>query len=345
MSREIKIGNIRIGNGNRIAIQSMTTTKTRNVEETVEQINALSEEGADIVRFAVENEEDARAVGRIKAKVHVPVVADIHFNYRFALMCIDGGADKIRLNPGNIGSRERVAEVAKAALNANVPIRIGVNSGSIEKTFSEKYGRTPKAMVESAKYHASLLENEGMNNIVISLKASDVKVAVAAYRQMAQECDYPLHLGITEAGTVYQGVIKSAAGIGALLIDGIGDTIRVSLTGDPLEEVRAAKTLLTALDMYEGPKLIACPTCGRCNIDLPPIAEAVEKYLRNVKKPLTVAVMGCIVNGPGEAKDADFGIAGGEGKAVFFKNGEIVRSIKESEILEVLFSEIDKWEK
>ena len=345
MSREVKIGNIKIGNGNRIAIQSMTTSKARDVEKTVAEINALAEAGADIVRFAIENEDDAKAVDKIKPRVSVPIVADIHFNYKFALECIDGGIDKIRINPGNIGSREKVAEVAKAAIKARVPIRIGVNLGSIEKQFSEKYGKTPRAMVESAKYHASLLENEGMDNIVISLKASDVKTAVTAYRQMAAECDYPLHLGITEAGTPYQGIIKSAAGIGAMLLDGIGDTIRVSLTANPLEEVKAAKALLSALDMYDGPKLISCPTCGRCNINLPPIANAVEKYLENVKKPLKVAVMGCAVNGPGEASSADFGIAGGMGNAVFFKNGEIVRSIKESEILDVLFNEIDLWEK
>ena len=345
MSKEVKIGNIKIGNGNKIAIQSMTTAKARDVEKTVDQINALADAGADIVRFAIENVDDAKAVDKIKPRVKVPIVADIHFNYKYALECIDGGIDKIRINPGNIGSRERVAEVAKAAIKAGVPIRIGVNLGSIEKQFSEKYGKTPKAMVESAKYHASLLENEGMDNIVISLKASDVRTAVAAYRQMAAECDYPLHLGITEAGTPYQGIIKSAAGIGAMLLDGIGDTIRISLTADPIEEVKAAKTLLSALDMYDGPRLISCPTCGRCNIDLPPIASAVEKYLEKVKKPLTVAVMGCAVNGPGEASDADFGIAGGMGNAVFFKKGEIVKSIKESEILDVLFKEIDLWEK
>ncbi|MBQ7718289.1 MAG: flavodoxin-dependent (E)-4-hydroxy-3-methylbut-2-enyl-diphosphate synthase [Clostridia bacterium] len=345
MSREVKIGTVKIGNGNRIAIQSMTTTKARNIDETVDQINRIADAGADIVRFAIENEEDAKAVDKIRQRVSVPIVADIHFNHKFALECIAGGIDKIRINPGNIGSRERVAEVAKAAIKADVPIRIGVNLGSIEKQFAEKYGKTPKAMVESAKYHASLLENEGMENIVISLKASDVKTAVAAYRQMAGECDYPLHLGITEAGTVYQGIIKSAAGIGALLLDGIGDTIRVSLTANPVEEVKAAKALLSALDMYDAPTLVSCPTCGRCNIDLPPIANAIERYLENVKKPLKVAVMGCAVNGPGEASDADFGIAGGQGNAVFFKKGKIIKSINENEILDVLFKEIDLWEK
>ena len=341
--REVQIGNIKIGGNNKIAIQSMTTTKARDVEKTVEQIERLALTGADIVRFAIENIEDARAVSRIKPRVSVPIVADIHFNYKFALECIDGGIDKIRINPGNIGSRERVSEVAKAAIAAGVPIRVGVNLGSLEEQFYEKYGRSAKAMAESAKYHISLLENEGMRDIVVSLKASDVKTAVEAYGIMAQECDYPLHLGITEAGTKYNGIIKSSAGIGAMLLSGIGDTIRISLTADPAEEVGAAKALLSSLNMYNGAKLVSCPTCGRCNIKLPPIADAVQKYLENVKKPLTVAVMGCAVNGPGEAKDADFGIAGGKGNAVFFKKGEIVKEIKEEEILETLFREIDLW--
>lgn len=341
--REVGIGNVKIGGNNKIAIQSMTTTKARDVEKTVEQIEALASAGADIVRFAIENIEDAKAVSKIKPCVSVPIVADIHFNYKFALECIDGGIDKIRINPGNIGSRERVSEVAKAAIAAGVPIRIGVNLGSLEEQFYEKYGRSARAMVESAKYHISLLKDEGMDNIVVSLKASDVRTTVDAYSIMAQECDYPLHLGITEAGTLYNGIIKSSAGIGAMLLSGIGDTIRVSLTADPVEEVRAAKALLSSLGMYDGAKLISCPTCGRCNINLPPIADAVQKYLENVRKPLTVAVMGCAVNGPGEAKDADFGIAGGVGKAVFFRKGKIVCEISEDKILETLFREIDLW--
>lgn len=341
--KEVRIGSVKIGGNNKIAIQSMTTTKARDVEKTVAQIEELAAAGADIVRFAIENIEDAKAVGKIKPRVSVPIVADIHFNYKFALECIDGGIDKIRINPGNIGSRERVSEVAKAAISAGVPIRVGVNLGSLEEQFYEKYGRSAKAMVESAKYHISLLEDEGMEDIVVSLKASDVKTAVDAYGIMAQECGYPLHLGITEAGTKYNGIIKSSAGIGAMLLSGIGDTIRVSLTADPTEEVRAAKALLSSLGMHDGARLVSCPTCGRCNINLPPIADAVQKYLENVKKPLTVAVMGCAVNGPGEAKDADFGIAGGKGKAVFFKKGEIVKEIDEDEILNTLFREIDLW--
>lgn len=344
-SKEVKIGNIKIGGENPIAIQSMTTTPASDVEETVEQINRLYEAGADIVRFTVPDETSAKAVSLIKSKVKIPIVADIHFDHRLALECIDGGIDKIRINPGNIGSREKAREVARAAMASGTPIRIGVNSGSLEKEFYEKYGSCPKAMVESAKYHASILEECGMENIVISLKASNVKKTVEAYTLMAKECEYPLHLGVTEAGTAYGGIIKSSAGIGALLLDGIGDTIRVSLTADPVEEIKAAKALLSALDLREEPELVSCPTCGRCRINLFQIAEKVEKYLENVKKPIKVAVMGCAVNGPGEAKDADIGIAGGRGEAVLFKKGEIIRKLKEDEILEVLFSEIDNWSK
>ncbi len=344
-SKEVKIGNIKIGGDNPIAIQSMTTTPASDIERTVEEVNRLYEAGADIVRFTVPDEASAKAVRKIKSKVKTAIVADIHFDHRLALWCIDGGIDKIRINPGNIGSREKAREVARAAILSGTPIRIGVNSGSLEKEFYEKYGSSPKAMVESAKYHASILEECGMENIVISLKASDVRKTVEAYTLMAKECDYPLHLGVTEAGTAYGGIIKSSAGIGALLLNGIGDTIRVSLTADPVEEIKAAKALLSALDLREEPELVSCPTCGRCRINLFEIAEKVEKYLENVKKGVKVAVMGCAVNGPGEAKDADIGIAGGKGEAVLFKKGEIIRKIKEDEILNVLFSEIDNWSK
>lgn len=344
-SKEVKIGNIKIGGDNPIAIQSMTTTPASDVEKTVEQVNRLYEAGADIVRFTVPDEPSAKAVSLIKSKVKIPIVADIHFDHRLALECIDGGIDKIRINPGNIGSREKAREVARAAMASGTPIRIGVNSGSLEKEFFEKYGSSPKAMVESAKYHASILEECGMENIVISLKASDVRKTVEAYTLMAKECNYPLHLGVTEAGTAYGGIIKSSAGIGALLLNGIGDTIRVSLTADPIEEIKAAKALLSALDLRHEPKLVSCPTCGRCRINLFEIAEKVEKYLENIEKPIKVAVMGCAVNGPGEAKDADIGIAGGKGEAVLFKKGEIIRKLKEEEILNVLFSEIDNWSK
>lgn len=343
--REVKIGNVIIGGGNPIAIQSMTTTPASDIEKTVEQVNRLYEAGADIVRFTVPDENSAKAVKKIKERTKAAIVADIHFDYRLALMCIDGGIDKIRINPGNIGSKERAAEVAKSAMRAGVPIRIGVNSGSLEKEFYEKYGSSPKAMVESAKYHASILEECGMSDIVISLKASDVRKTVEAYTLMAKECNYPLHLGVTEAGTAYGGIIKSSAGIGALLLNGIGDTIRVSLTADPIEEVKAAKALLSALDLRDEPQLVSCPTCGRCRINLFEIAKKVEDYLQKIKKPIKVAVMGCAVNGPGEAKDADIGIAGGNGEAVLFKKGEIIRKLKEDEILEVLFNEIDNWSK
>ena len=341
--REVKIGNIKIGGNNPVVIQSMTTTSAADVEKTAEQINRLYDAGADIVRFTVPDEDAAKAISKIKKLTKAAIVADIHFNYRLALMCIDGGIDKIRINPGNIGSKERAREVALAAMGAGVPIRIGVNSGSLEKEFYEKYGSSPKAMVESAKYHASILEECGMENIVISLKASDVRKTVEAYTLMAQECDYPLHLGVTEAGTAYGGIIKSSAGIGALLLNGIGDTIRVSLTADPIEEVKAAKALLSALDLRQEPQLVSCPTCGRCRINLFEIAAKVEEYLQTVKKPIKVAVMGCAVNGPGEAKDAHIGIAGGKGEAVLFKKGEIIRKLKEEEILDVLFKEIDLW--
>ena len=342
-SKVVRIGDIKIGGDKKIAIQSMTTTKTADIESTVAQINELEAAGADIVRFTVPDEEAAMAVSKIKEKTNVPLVADIHFNFRLALMCIDGGIDKIRINPGNIGSKERVYEVAKAAIERNVPIRIGVNLGSIEKEFYEKYGATPRAMVESAKYHASLLTECGMENIVISLKASDVRKTVEAYTLMAQECDFPLHLGVTEAGVEYEGIIKSSIGIGSLLLSGIGDTIRVSLTTDPVKEIKAAKALLSALDLREEPKLISCPTCGRCNINLFEIADKVQNYLYTVNKPIKVAVMGCAVNGPGEAKEADVGIAGGKGDAVLFKKGVIVKKISEEEILSELFREIDLW--
>ena len=344
-SREVLIGNKKIGGENPILIQSMTTAFTQDAKAVIKQINELSAAGADIVRFTVPDMKAAENVAEIKANVSVPVVADIHFDYRLALKCIEGGIDKIRINPGNIGDKKRVRLVAEKCMEHGVPIRIGVNAGSLEKEFCEKYGNTPRAMAESAKYHVSLLEECGMKDIVISLKASDVPKTYEAYKLMAQECDYPLHLGVTEAGTEYGGIIKSAAGIGGLLLCGIGDTIRVSLTANPLEEVRAAKALLSALNLSKGARLVSCPTCGRCRIDMLPIAKAVEKRLETVKAPITVAVMGCAVNGPGEARDADFGIAGGDKCAVLFKKGEIVRKIREDEILSVLFDEIEKADK
>lgn len=341
-SKEIKIGNILIGADNPIAIQSMTNTDTHDAESTAQQINELHDAGAHIVRFTVPDESAARSVSRIRSLTKAAIVADIHFNYRIALMCIDAGIDKIRINPGNIGSPERVREVAKKAIDAKIPIRIGVNAGSLEAEFYKKYGKTARAMVESAKYHASLLENEGMTDIVLSLKASDVRRTVDAYRLIAKGCDYPLHVGITEAGTSYSGIIKSSAGIGALLLDGIGDTIRVSLTDNPVEEVRAAKALLSALDLREAPQLISCPVCGRCKYDLISVAKAAEKYLEKTDKPIKVAVMGCAVNGPGEASEADIGVAGGNGNAIIFRKGKIVKTVAEKDIITELFSEIDK---
>ncbi len=331
-----------MGGGSPITVQTMTTTDTRDVEKTVEQIRLLETAGADIVRLAVPDMAAAESFARIKKQVSVPLVCDIHFDYRIALACIDGGADKIRINPGNIGEASRVRKVAEAAKSAGIPIRIGVNGGSLEKEMYEKYGNTPLAMVESAKYHASLLEKEGFSDIVISLKASDVQKTVEAYRLMAKTGDYPLHIGVTEAGTAYAGLIKSAAGIGSLLLDGIGDTIRVSLSAPPEEEVRAGIALLRAVGKREGAELISCPTCGRCKIDLMPVAREMEAYLAKIDTPIRVAVMGCAVNGPGEAREAHVGIAGGDGKAVLFRHGEIIESIPAENILPVLKGEVER---
>ncbi|MDD6308909.1 MAG: flavodoxin-dependent (E)-4-hydroxy-3-methylbut-2-enyl-diphosphate synthase [Clostridia bacterium] len=344
----VNVGGVMVGNGYGISVQTMTTTDTKNIEKTVEMIDQLQAAGADIVRLAVPDREAAVSFAAIRKKVNIPLVADIHFDYRIALDCIKGGADKIRINPGNIGEAARVRAVAKAAKAAGIPIRIGVNSGSLEPAMYEKYGHTARAMVESAKYNAQLLLREGFENIVVSLKASDVQKTVEAYRLMATECDYPLHIGVTEAGTAYAGLIKSAAGIGSLLLDGIGNTIRVSLSAPPVEEVRAGITLLKALGMRKGATLISCPTCGRCKINLMPIATELEHFLEKINQPIKVAVMGCAVNGPGEAREADVGIAGGDGKAVLFRHGEIVRTIPQDEIMSVLKAEVERialaWE-
>lgn len=339
---KLKVGNVSIGGGAPISVQTMTTTDTKNTEETIAQIRLLEEAGADIVRLAVPDMAAAESFARIKKEVRVPLVCDIHFDYRIALACIDGGADKIRINPGNIGDASRVRKVADAAKIAGIPIRIGVNGGSLEKEMYEKYGNTPRAMVESAKYHASLLEKEGFSDIIISLKASNVQRTVEAYRMMAADCAYPLHVGVTETGSAYAGLIKSAAGIGSLLLDGIGDTIRVSLSAPPQEEVKAGITLLKALGKRQGAELIACPTCGRCKLNLMPIAAEMEAYLAKIDTPVRVAVMGCAVNGPGEAREAHVGIAGGDGKAVLFRHGEIVKSIPAESILPVLKEEVER---
>ncbi|MDD7263112.1 MAG: flavodoxin-dependent (E)-4-hydroxy-3-methylbut-2-enyl-diphosphate synthase [Fusobacterium mortiferum] len=335
MSRVVKVGNLLIGGGNPIVIQSMTNTTTSDVEATVNQIKKLEAAGCQMVRMTINNEEAAKAIGEIKKRVDVPLCADIHFDYKLALLAIENGIDKLRINPGNIGSDENIKAVVEKAKEKNIPIRIGVNSGSIEKHILEKYGKpTADGMVESAMYHINLLEKNGFNDIVVSLKASNVKMMVEAYRKISKLIDYPLHLGVTEAGTAFQGTVKSAIGIGALLVDGIGDTIRVSLTEDPVEEIKVAKEILKVLGLIEaGVEIVSCPTCGRTEIDLIGLAKKVEKEFENENRKIKIAVMGCVVNGPGEAREADYGVAGGKGVGVLFKKGQIVKKVDESEIL------------
>lgn len=343
-TRKIKIGNIFVGGDAPISVQSMTNTKTHDITATVTQIHDLVLADCDIVRLAIPDKAAALAIDKIKAKVDIPLIADIHFDYQLALLCIERGIDGLRINPGNIGGKEKVRAVVRAAKKRHIPIRIGVNAGSLDKTFLEKYGGHPtaEAMVESALEHIFLLEQEDFTDIKISLKAHDVSLTLAAYRLMSQTVNYPLHLGVTEAGTYNSGVIKSAIGIGALLSEGIGDTLRVSLTGDPVQEVKVGNEILKALAMKEyGPTLISCPTCGRCNIDLGTIASQVEVRLADINTPLKVAVMGCIVNGPGEAKEADVGIAGGKGEGLVFRKGQIVRKVPEDQLVAALFEEID----
>ena len=346
MTKKINIGGIFVGGGAPVSIQSMTNVKTRDIEKTAEQINELSANGCEIIRVAVPDMESAMAIDKIKERISIPLVADIHFDYKLALECIKRGADKIRINPGNIGSKERVRKVAEAAGEKGIPIRIGVNGGSLEPHILKKYGRpTPEGMVESALYHIKLLEDCGFYDIAVSLKASDVKTTVEAYRLMSKKSDYPLHLGVTEAGTAWGGTIRSAMGIGALLLDGIGDTIRVSLTADPIEEVIAAKEILRSAGLREnGVRVVSCPTCARCQINMIPIAEKVTKDVEKFKKPMKVAVMGCAVNGPGEAKDADIGVAGGNGCGLIFKKGEILRRVPEDRIFTELMLEIEKMQ-
>ena len=343
-TRQIAIGNVKIGGGAPISVQSMTNTKTTDTEATVAQIKALQDAGCDIVRLAVPDMAAAENIVNIKAQVNIPLVADIHFDYRLALKAIEQGIDALRINPGNIGDEERVKAVVTAAKAKHIPIRIGVNAGSLDKKLLAKYGKvTAEALVESAMEHMRILEKLDFHDIKISLKAHDVPLTIEAYRLMSQTVDYPLHLGITEAGTVNTGIIKSAVGIGALLAEGIGDTFRISLTGDPVNEVKVANEILKALGLKEyGPTLISCPTCGRCNIDLPSIAAKVEKRLDGIKKPVKVAVMGCVVNGPGEARDADIGIAGGKGEGLLFRKGEIIGKVPEDKLVDALFAELDK---
>ena len=344
MTRQISIGDVKIGGGAPISVQSMTNTKTTDTNATVAQIKALVDAGCDIVRVAVPDMSAAENIYNIKSQVDVPLVADIHFDYRLALKAIEQGIDALRINPGNIGDEERVKAVVEAAKTRYIPIRIGVNAGSLDKKLLAKYGKvTAEALVESALEHIRILEKLNFYDIKISLKAHDVPLTLDAYRLMSETVDYPLHLGITEAGTVNTGIIKSAVGIGALLAEGIGDTFRISLTGDPVNEVKVANEILKALGLKEyGPTLISCPTCGRCNINLPSIAEKVEQRLSGITKPIKVAVMGCVVNGPGEARDADIGIAGGKGEGLVFRKGEVINKVAEDKLVDALFEELDK---
>ncbi len=346
MSRKkVKVGNLILG-GEKIYIQSMLNTPAEDIENSVKQAVALEKAGCDIIRAAVPRIEDAKLIAALKNAVNVPIVADIHFNYRIALACVEAGVDKIRINPGNIGSSANVRAVADACRERGIPIRIGVNSGSLEKELLQEYGSpTPEALTESALRHVDLLDRCGFDDIVISIKSSNVKLMIEAYRLLAKKVDFPLHLGVTEAGTERMGIIKSAVGIGSLLCDGIGDTIRVSLTADPVKEVYAARDILKACGLWKGAEIVSCPTCGRTKIDLIPLAEKVEQMLADVDVPIKVAVMGCVVNGPGEAREADVGIAGGCGEGIIFRKGEILRKVPENMILEELKKEIDMIQK
>ncbi|NTV90383.1 MAG: flavodoxin-dependent (E)-4-hydroxy-3-methylbut-2-enyl-diphosphate synthase [Clostridiales bacterium] len=347
-TKKVRVGGIFIGGDAPVSVQSMTNTDPRDIEATVGQILKLQEAGCDLVRLAVPDMQAAEAFGAIRKRVGLPLAADIHFDYRLALECIKNGADKVRINPGNIGDAERVRKVVTAAKERDIPIRIGVNSGSVEKHILEKYGGvTPEGMVESALGHAAILEGLDFDKIILSIKASDVMTTIAAYRHCSEVSGYPLHVGVTEAGTIYRGTIKSSIGIGTLLAEGIGDTIRVSLTGDPVEEVRAGREILHSLGLLKGGiEFISCPTCGRTRIDLIGIANMVEEKLYESKaiagKNIKVAVMGCAVNGPGEAREADIGIAGGDGEALLFMKGEIIRKIPQDRIVEELLNEIEK---
>ena len=344
VSRQVNVGNVKIGGDAPIAIQSMLNVLSSDYEGNLAQVKELEEAGCEIVRMAVPDMEAVKVLGRLKENTNIPLVADIHFDYRLALESLKAGVDKIRINPGNIGSAERVAAVADACNLKNVPIRIGVNSGSVEKDLLEKFGgATPEAMVESAFRHVKLLEDCGFYNTVISIKSSDVENMVKAYSLVAERCDYPLHLGVTEAGTERSSLIKSSIGIGSLLLNGIGDTIRVSITDTPVKEIYAARDILKAVNVrVETPQIVSCPTCGRTRIDLVSLANQVENAVKNIKKPIKIAVMGCVVNGPGEAKEADIGVAGGDGCGVIFKKGEILRKVNEDEIVKALLDEIDK---
>ncbi len=341
-TKVVKIGDKVIGGGNKILIQSMTNTKTEDVEATVKQIKELTVAGCDIIRCAVPNMEAAKAIAEIKKQISIPLVADIHFDYKLAIAAMENGADKIRINPGNIGSTERVKAVVDVAKERNIPIRVGVNSGSLEKEIIEKYGHvTAEGIVESALNKVKMIEDMGYDNLVISIKSSDVLMSVKAHELIAQKTNYPLHVGITESGTLYSGNIKSSIGLGIILNEGIGDTIRVSLTGNPVEEIRTANLILKTLGLRKGGiSVVSCPTCGRTQIDLISLANQVEKIVEKYNADIKVAVMGCAVNGPGEAREADLGIAGGNGEGLIIKKGEIVRKVKESELLDEFEKEL-----
>ena len=346
-TRVIQIGNRKIGGGNPIAIQSMTNTKTEDVQATVAQILALEAAGCEIIRCAVPTMEAAKALAEIKKQIHIPLVADIHFDYSLAIAAIENGADKIRINPGNIGDVSRVKAVVDKAKEYNVPIRVGVNSGSLEKELVAKYGGvTAEGIVESALDKVRMIEEMGYENLVVSIKSSDVLMCVKAHELISEKCDYPLHIGITESGTILSGNIKSSVGLGIMLYQGLGDTIRVSLTGDPLEEIKSAKLILKALGLRKGGiEVVSCPTCGRTKIDLIGLANQVESMVADIPLDIKVAVMGCVVNGPGEAKEADIGIAGGIGEGVLIKKGKIIKKVKEEDLLETLRQELLNWEK
>ena len=343
MTKTVKVGNIQIGGGAPVSVQSMTTVRTADVENCVAQILALEKAGCDIVRVAVRDETDARAIRDIKDRVTAPIVADIHFDYKLALLSVENGADKIRINPGNIGAEDRVRAVADCVKAHHIPVRVGANTGSIEPEYYQKYGRSAKALVESALQNANILERYGACDIVISVKASSVPLTVEAYRMLAGRGEYPLHIGVTEAGTYQSGIIKSAVGIGALLLDGIGDTLRVSLSTDPLQEVVAGRRILRAVGLENDyVEVVSCPTCGRCDWNSAALAEKVEQETAGIRTPLKVAVMGCVVNGPGEAKDADIGIAGGASGCVIFKKGKVFRTVAHADAHRAFLSEIQK---